>query len=142
MRASPPPARRMKLGSLSSGSYNRTAGMLVTKVTIHSTPVIRASLRSDISAGRSDAEDTSGEDADMPTPLATQGRTACGAVGGGEPKGGTAGPPRRFPGRGASRPYSPRAARATSTQTALPRGLRAVAEHVSACGVGRLRLVA
>src|SRR4051794_19480906 len=83
MRASPPPAPRMKLGSLSSGSYNRTAGMLVTKVTIHSTPVISASLRSDISAGRSDAEDPSGEDTDMPTPLGKQGRTACGRRGAG-----------------------------------------------------------
>src|SRR4051794_369272 len=81
MRLSPPPAPRMKLGSLSRGSYRRTAGMLVMKVAIHSRPVMRASLRSDISAGRSDAEDAFGEDTDMPTPLGTQGWTPCGRRG-------------------------------------------------------------
>ena len=50
-------------------SYSSTAGMLVAKVTIHSTPVTRASLRSDISVGRPGAEDRSAEDTDMPTPL-------------------------------------------------------------------------
>src|SRR5262245_1240223 len=39
--------------------------MLVTKVAIHSRPVIVASLRSGISAGRADADDPCVEDADM-----------------------------------------------------------------------------
>jgi len=41
----------MKFLLLSNGSYGSTAGMLVTKVMIHSTRGMRASLRSDISVG-------------------------------------------------------------------------------------------
>jgi hypothetical protein len=62
MRVSPPRAPIMKLGSLRSGSYSSTAGMLVTKVVIQATPVMVASLRGGISVGRADAEDRFGED--------------------------------------------------------------------------------
>src|SRR4051812_11906638 len=87
MRLSPPPAPRMKFGLLSRGSYSRTAGMLVMKVAIHSRPVMRASLRRESSAGRSDAEDAFGADTDMPTPLGTQERTPCGRRGRGSSRG-------------------------------------------------------
>src|SRR3954451_12326732 len=75
MRASPPPAPRMKFSSCSSGWYSSSAGMLVMKVTIHSTPVIRASLRvagSDRGPGAPPSERCD-EDMGIPAPLWNEG---------------------------------------------------------------------
>src|SRR3954447_9431653 len=74
MRASPPPAPRMKFSSLSSGWYSNSAGMLVMKVTIHSTPVMRASLRVRASHGGASAPPSErvGEDMGIPAPLCNE----------------------------------------------------------------------
>src|SRR5919206_4955944 len=77
MRASPPPAPRMKSLSLSSGSYSNTAGMLVMNVAIHGKPVMVASLRGGISVERAAADDRFGKDTDMPTLLSDAG---CGPL--------------------------------------------------------------
>src|SRR3954471_11452717 len=114
--------------------------MLVMKVAIHSRPVMVASLRSDHSDGRANVEDAFGVDADMTTPLGRRGGPPATDGGGGRAGGGTAGPPRRFPGRGASRPYSPRTALATSTRTAprrvVLRSASAPAEQARAPATG------
>src|SRR4051794_37343434 len=65
IRVSPPPAPRMKLESLSSGSYNSTAGMLVMKLRIHSRPVILPSSRG--------VANRFCDGTDMPPPLGAQG---------------------------------------------------------------------
>src|SRR4051812_50230121 len=96
--------------------------MLVMKVAIHSRPVMVASLRSDHSDGRANVEDAFGVDADMTTPLGRRGGPPATDGGRGRAGGGAAGPPRRVPGRGASRPDRPRPTPATSTPTPPPRG--------------------
>src|SRR3954452_10860341 len=98
MRASPPPAPRMKFSSLSSGWYSNSAGMLVMKVTIHSTPVMRASLRVRASHGGASAPPSErvGEDMGIPAPLCNEradparGRQTREAA----PEAGPQGPPR------------------------------------------------
>src|SRR3954447_25324418 len=98
MRASPPPAPRMKFSSLSSGWDSNSAGMLVMKVTIHSTPVMRASLRVRASHGGASAPPSErvGEDMGIPAPLCNEradparGRQTREAA----PEAGPQGPPR------------------------------------------------